>query len=633
MKYIYLNTLILFSICISEFTNPINGEIFNYTDILFEWNQANGNIDSYSLKVYHNDEQVQTVIDTTLATIITDFEWGENYLIELRGINESGQFSELLDVIEINIMELNTEYDQPDIFINNAGYQEGYTIIKERIIDRYGNVIYFWPYDPLLYCITEILDNGEFIGFQSGPGTSQNNGIKSDLKGNISWRSPERVIRELLPINLNNNPHYIGLVKEEYVCPTPIQLLNLPQWQESGIDSVTCFSDQIVIWDELGNDIWRWSSRENYSFEDIDQNFVDYLYGDSTPTYYLNFDWTHANSVYYDNLDNSIYFNTRHLSRISKIDYPTGEILWNLGKDLPSDDPVFGENLNISGQHAIRRLDNGNLMIYNNGNFNNPEVSSGLEIRINGDDEFPSAERVWEYTLIDSLYTFKHGDCDRLENGNSLLTAGQQNTLVEVDSLNNIVWAARVGSQYRSLRIPHLYPLIFSVKNPYFNEDSQDPLVYIPLDESIFKFEIFNEGYHNFDFQYNISDELGYFNSNGIVSLLSEESGLVEIPINISNHFTSNLITLEVCPLSIHQTDCKEILINSTSCSYIDEISYDCLNNNIGDLNDDGGLNILDIVYIINLILVNQFEENADLNFDEIVNVQDIIQLVNMILN
>ena len=53
----------------------------------------------------------------------------------------------------------------------------------------------------------------------------------------------------------------------------------------------------------------------------------------------------------------------------------------------------------------------------------------------------------------------------------------------------------------------------------------------------------------------------------------------------------------------------------------------------IGDINNDGIINILDIVQVINLVLVNEYEESSDLNEDGIINVLDIVQLVNMILN
>jgi len=53
----------------------------------------------------------------------------------------------------------------------------------------------------------------------------------------------------------------------------------------------------------------------------------------------------------------------------------------------------------------------------------------------------------------------------------------------------------------------------------------------------------------------------------------------------------------------------------------------------LGDLNNDGVLNVMDIVSIINIILFNQYLDSADMNLDGTVNILDIIELVSIILN
>ena len=51
-----------------------------------------------------------------------------------------------------------------------------------------------------------------------------------------------------------------------------------------------------------------------------------------------------------------------------------------------------------------------------------------------------------------------------------------------------------------------------------------------------------------------------------------------------------------------------------------------------GDLNQDGEVNVLDVVITISMILENEFSTDADLNQDGMVNVVDIIILINLIL-
>ena len=54
--------------------------------------------------------------------------------------------------------------------------------------------------------------------------------------------------------------------------------------------------------------------------------------------------------------------------------------------------------------------------------------------------------------------------------------------------------------------------------------------------------------------------------------------------------------------------------------------------SDLGDLNGDGQLNILDLVTLANLILAEAYDEIADFNEDEQLNILDIVILVNIIL-
>ena len=57
------------------------------------------------------------------------------------------------------------------------------------------------------------------------------------------------------------------------------------------------------------------------------------------------------------------------------------------------------------------------------------------------------------------------------------------------------------------------------------------------------------------------------------------------------------------------------------------------LTSDLGDLNQDQQINILDIVLLVNLVLENGYSEIADINNDNIVNILDVIQLLNVILD
>tara|TARA_B100001750_G_scaffold242787_1_gene256805 strand:- start:268 stop:1329 length:1062 start_codon:yes stop_codon:yes gene_type:complete len=57
------------------------------------------------------------------------------------------------------------------------------------------------------------------------------------------------------------------------------------------------------------------------------------------------------------------------------------------------------------------------------------------------------------------------------------------------------------------------------------------------------------------------------------------------------------------------------------------------MHNNQGDINNDGAIDILDIVIVVNIILSEEFNQLADLNADGSVDILDVVQLVNIILN
>ena len=72
--------------------------------------------------------------------------------------------------------------------------------------------------------------------------------------------------------------------------------------------------------------------------------------------------------------------------------------------------------------------------------------------------------------------------------------------------------------------------------------------------------------------------------------------------------------------------------------SYFDNLSLkiwqdqSCLGL-LGDLNQDGGINVQDVILMVNLVLNNEYLFLADINQDTLLNIQDIVSLINIILD
>ena len=76
--------------------------------------------------------------------------------------------------------------------------------------------------------------------------------------------------------------------------------------------------------------------------------------------------------------------------------------------------------------------------------------------------------------------------------------------------------------------------------------------------------------------------------------------------------------------------------VNGISCEFaLDDIFWDegDIENLLGDINNDGFINIVDIVTIVNIIIENgEYNTTADYNNDGIINIIDIIAIVNVII-
>ena len=74
--------------------------------------------------------------------------------------------------------------------------------------------------------------------------------------------------------------------------------------------------------------------------------------------------------------------------------------------------------------------------------------------------------------------------------------------------------------------------------------------------------------------------------------------------------------------------------LTNTVKNYIRDILEDHYQQSIlGDVNEDGVINVLDVIGLVNIILGSQFDPNADINSDGVSNILDVIELVNIILN
>lgn len=160
------------------------------------------------------------------------------------------------------------------------------------------------------------------------------------------------------------------------------------------------------------NVIFQWRSWDH--FEITDANHKDFTDD--------HIDYVHGNAFELD-YDNTLMMSCRDMEEITKIDLNTGEIIWRLG--LHAQNNMFdftNDTIGFSWQHDIRRLENGNITVYDNGNWHTPQFSQALEYAID-EDNF-TAERVWNYIHDPVIYGRATGANRRLANDNSFICWG-----------------------------------------------------------------------------------------------------------------------------------------------------------------------------------------------------------------
>jgi len=208
--------------------------------------------------------------------------------------------------------------------------------------------------------------------------------------------------------------------------------IDMSQIVSGGNTNALVFGTTLQELDLNKNVVFQWRSWDHY-------NILDMLHRDFTLPV---LDVVHGNAIEAD-YDGHLLHSARHLCEITKINRQTGAIIWRLGGNNNEftfvNDPVIGDtNHRFCSQHDIRRLPNGNITLYDNGNFNIPQKSRAVEYQI--DEVNKIATLVWEYRKTPDIYAGAMGNVQRLPNGNTLIGWGSKSSpiLTEVTPLNQI---------------------------------------------------------------------------------------------------------------------------------------------------------------------------------------------------
>lgn len=173
--------------------------------------------------------------------------------------------------------------------------------------------------------------------------------------------------------------------------------------------------------DQSKNVIFQWRSWDHYQITDATH--------ENLTSHYI--DYVHGNAVELDN-DGNILVSCRHMDEITKINRQTGDIIWRMG-GKNNQFQFINDAVGYSHQHAIRRITNGDLTLFDNGNYHSPPFSRACEYKV--DEVHKTATLVWEYRNVPSEYGSAMGYVQKFENGNTVIGWGGANpTITEVDA-------------------------------------------------------------------------------------------------------------------------------------------------------------------------------------------------------
>jgi hypothetical protein len=191
------------------------------------------------------------------------------------------------------------------------------------------------------------------------------------------------------------------------------QLVGMDTVIEGGNPDATVVGLVIQELDEDQNLIFQWRSWDHFSILDTDESVVNLT------SQYI--DYVHGNSLDIDS-DTSLLLCSRNLNEVTKIHRRTGEIIWRLG-GKHNQFTFINDNRGFAMQHSAKKLENNNLILFDNGKIGVADYSRGVEYEL--DETYYTAHLVNEFKHDSSVFAIVSGHMQRLSNGNTLLSWGK----------------------------------------------------------------------------------------------------------------------------------------------------------------------------------------------------------------
>lgn len=320
---------------------------------------------------------------------------------------------------------------------SEEGFYPGYTLFcsvrghHASIIDMQGQIVHQWHHDEGIQHV-KLLPNGNLL-IQTLPpedaggcekiGGSAGAMLELDPAGNTLWEHRDIHQHHDYQRLANGNTVYLAWeVMPAAICE------RIQGGHKHEEDPELMWGDVVREIDSEGNLIREWLSREHLDF---DEEVICPLESHK--------EWTHSNSI--EVLENGDWLMSLRLtSTVIIVDGASGDVKWRWGgSHINKDhDPKKWGPRELSHQHNAQMLANGNIMVFDNGCHRKRGPGFSRIVEINPE----TLEFVWSYSdpTVLAFYSFMVSGCERLPNGNTLITEGASGRLMEVTQERKVVW-------------------------------------------------------------------------------------------------------------------------------------------------------------------------------------------------
>jgi len=290
------------------------------------------------------------------------------------------------------------------------------------LVDMQGRFVHHWEMNLMPAAHGVILPNGNLL--YAGKPTDaplEFGGIGGELMemdwdGNVLWRYEDPYMHHDFQRLPNGNTVYLRWVK------TPADIAARVKGGVAGTErDGTMWADSFREITPEGEVVWEWLGYEHLDPE-----------ADSICPLCWRAEWTHTNSCF-ALPDGNILTALLTLNEIVIIDKATGNFKWRWGKS------------ELGHPHNPNMLANGNILVFDNGSHRpssttNPYGMIGFSRVLEVDPKTNNI--VWEFrdqTTLRFNASFISG-CQRLPNGNTLISDGPAGRCFEVTSEKELVW-------------------------------------------------------------------------------------------------------------------------------------------------------------------------------------------------